>query len=275
MAKTQRTCAVVADAAKTVDHDPRAPHCHLDRDPDLQSRAKGAAGARNCGVDAARGAWIFFLDDDDLAVPGYWDHIAQAVLPSLQPNAPVYGFCDFQTFADRDQTIQAIAPPIQPDTQRTLTKSHHKLAGLGAGFWVSRATFLAVGGIDENLSVNEDTDFCLTLLGQNAQVVAFASPGVRVFAGVHDGQTQTSVTKATQAAARAANFDRIAHKHAALLKQDLSLRNWVFSRLVKHHARATPFAWPKALAQLGLWGQAKYGLQLVFHAIIARFRAKT
>jgi hypothetical protein len=40
----------------------------------------------------------------------------------------------------------------------------HQTASLGCGFWLDRSVFLEVGGITENLRINEDTDFSIKLI---------------------------------------------------------------------------------------------------------------
>ncbi len=55
----------------------------LSRDfPDVRmirhAEARGPAGARNAGVAAARGDWVFFWDDDDLMHPGHLAALVQA-----------------------------------------------------------------------------------------------------------------------------------------------------------------------------------------------------
>src|SRR5690606_23977520 len=51
--------------------------------------ARGAAGARNFGVDQAQGEIILFLDDDDELLANY----VARVLQILAQNAAEYGYC--------------------------------------------------------------------------------------------------------------------------------------------------------------------------------------
>ena len=48
-------------------------------DKTIRSDLHSGGGARNIGLDAARGTWILFMDDDDWFMPGAFRKIAEAV----------------------------------------------------------------------------------------------------------------------------------------------------------------------------------------------------
>lgn len=199
---------------------------------------RGAAGARNYGVHAATGDWIFFLDDDDLAASWYWKYVASAIISDLQPDVIAFGFCATTPFTDRAQAInQSVHAPHQ--IKFSAPQGPNALCGLGEGFWVSRHAFFAAGGLDTDLRVNEDTDFCINLLSRNARVYKTTPPGVLIFDGTY-GTNQTSVTQSASAADRRDYFERIINKYDSYVESAPAISVWLHRRLFKFSARANP-----------------------------------
>ena len=130
----------------------------------------GAGAARNIGADHARGQWLLFLDDDDLIAVGYWRAVARYIEAHLQSATLAHGFCQAIPQSDRAEMQRVPAARtsfhIQPHETASLKP---KLPRLGVGFWVSKALFQMVGGINTELRTNEDTDFCLKLLSAGAR----------------------------------------------------------------------------------------------------------
>lgn len=105
---------------------------------------RGPSAARNCGVAAARCAWLAFLDADDLWSP---DKLARQ-FAAMEREPLVHGaFGHVQQFISQELTAeqrQSLHCPSQP------------AAGLTAGtLLIEREAFLAVGGFDENLPAGE------------------------------------------------------------------------------------------------------------------------
>lgn len=191
--------------------------------------ARGAAPNRNHGVRAARGRIVFFLDDDDLMLPGY----PAAILARLaREPAHVWGF---SATAEHASGAPPAAAASGYGDARVLAGGplRRRLAGLGCGFWIARARFLALGGIDETLTVNEDTEFSLRLLAAGHPPLYSPVPGVSL---LKHGQGQ--ITRATPPEERARCFRAILDRHAAFLAADRRGRRHLVRRLLKMQAKS-------------------------------------
>lgn len=123
--------------------------------------ARGPGGARNAGIRATDGDWVFFWDDDDLMHPSHLAGLVEASC-AAPPNTVVSGRIRSFTI-ERDEVrlapivvapenrpgIETIAEFIQPHGRGTITQS--------TTLW-PRRLFDAVMW-DESLYINEDVDF--------------------------------------------------------------------------------------------------------------------
>lgn len=192
----------------------------------------GASIARNLGVGAALGEVIFFLDDDDLMVPGYITGVLAA------RGSYAWGFCPALTHAeDAPPLLAPLDHPRWSPVPMPLGRAH--LTGLGYGFWVERARFLSVGGLDPALLVNEDTDFCLRLLSANLFPLRADAAGVSLGMRTAGAASQAaSVTQSARAADRARYFARIMDRHARFLADAPGLQSFLRKRQVKMLAKS-------------------------------------
>ena len=199
----------------------------------------GAGAARNIGADCARGQWLLFLDDDDLIAVGYWQAVARYIDAYFQSTDLAYGFCRANPQSDRRAMQHAAAAQtvfhIQPQVGRSLRS---KIAGLGLGFWVSKTLFQKVGGINPELRTNEDTDFCLKLLGADARCHNTPSQGAVIFQGDHGRAAASSTTKRYGPRQRARYFKHILDSQAEILATDSKTQSWLWKRYLKMEARA-------------------------------------
>jgi glycosyltransferase involved in cell wall biosynthesis len=117
---------------------------------------KGASATRNVGADAARGKFIVFLDDDDQFVPGYLEQLNQLLLQSPAR----WGFAD---------QVHVSASGTETRPKKAIRRTNvfqRKIAAMSSGFWIERALFRSFGGLDPDLTVDEDTDLCCRLIGK-------------------------------------------------------------------------------------------------------------
>jgi glycosyltransferase involved in cell wall biosynthesis len=123
-------------------------------------RHAGASAARNAGLEIARGAYVAFLDSDDL-----WETRFLERMVAVLDSAPAAGFayCDYATFDGRGIVRRAYLPP------------RHKLRGslftrlletdfLSTGTLLIRRECLEhTGGFDPSLEITHDWDLWLRL----------------------------------------------------------------------------------------------------------------
>ena len=143
----------------------------------LDGGGRGAAVARNLGVDAAGGDWIAFLDADDLWTPEHLARTAELIAGHPADDA-VLNHIDHVSPDARDLVRPAPPRPPRPGG-RALTGPAGGLDGVtflrwydGAGFFpgmtacsVRRSAYLALGGLDPRQPRRHDIDFFLRLAG--------------------------------------------------------------------------------------------------------------
>lgn len=224
----------------------------------VNSPPHGPSQARNLGLRLAQGETIFFLDDDDELLPDYLKKIVH--LRESLPDNCVYGFS-----SALQKTTQGTKPFKKKHRSGGLYDGKvplsNRLAGLGMGFWVDRKTILSLGGLDERLRVNEDTEFCIRLASHGYTCFNSEAPGVIL---VGDGQRhqgdQGSITKSATALSRALGFEYILMKHSLFLCEHPKERRDYMLRILKYRWRSRSVqGWAEFVekSQLG-WGDAAF-----------------
>lgn len=196
----------------------------------------GPSAARNFGVQKALSQIFMFLDDDDLLVRDYCERVINRI-PKL-PQDCTFGFS--AAYHMKLCGSQTEVPSISPEgVIGDETPLKYRQAGLGMGFWITRAAFNEIGGLDEKIKVNEDTEFSIRLAALGHRCYCDQTPGVVL---IHDPvrsvSDQSSITKSIGARARFSSFEYILTKHQNYLRNHTTFRRKMFTRVIKYRARA-------------------------------------
>jgi len=176
-------------------------------------RNAGAGEARNRGIQAARGAYISFLDDDD----EYMESFLASTLARLEDSPREVGMAwsGVQSIDyvrdDCAARVRTREFPAEYADQASLIRD---FLSVGTGFGVTiKADYLAeVGGFNPGLRVVEDADLFLRLLvAGRAPVVV---PGVHVIVHNH---CETRLTDASTYATRARECEWLLLNYADFL----------------------------------------------------------
>lgn len=235
------------------------------------SQVLGAAGARNLGVETAKGQWVFFLDDDDIFAVGY----IASVLESLQGiNPRSFGFSAITI-------IESGKPNILKKVQKSTglmpkdTPIRRKMAGAGAGFWVARQLFIDIGGFDPEYIVDEDTDLCLRLIIQGHQPWYTATPGT-IVSRSHSPKNEAGgqLTQQTSEAIAATCYLRTYEKSGPKFSPFSKPRWFLATRYVRRAAHAGEVVALRQFVDSQKPWAFKVGLVLYAHNKIKRARRK-
>ena len=172
---------------------------------------KGGSAARNIGIQAAKGHWINFLDDDDELLP----HLAEAAFKTLQQSSlpqPVGAISGIEVVDREGKVIQTRIPPTLP------RGSHYGLENIDPDrsflckqtLVVEKEVLLSIGGFDESLPSRIHTDLFLRL-NLVCSLSGIQQVGYRLYK--HDGfQISSDPTR------RQVGFDRIVEKHQKIFQ---------------------------------------------------------
>jgi len=228
------------------------------------SGSTGAGAARNLGAEMAQGSWLLFLDDDDLISKDYWRAVQAYIDRALPVETNAYGFCGSTSYLNRRAMKTAALGDIKINiTHQDGPELKLKLAGFGLGFWVSKSLFKGIGGINPALKTNEDLDFCLRLLSNQAQCHKSVDIGAFIFTGNHGSASAQSTTKRHNSKQRASYFKHIISFNSQIIGSDPKINHWLWQRYLKMGARSRDLASLRFLwASQSLATSSKFTLSL-------------
>ena len=174
----------------------------------VEGRARGVSDARNLGIGRARGAWIAFLDDDDLWAP---DKLRRQI-DAAEAGAASFAYADAVPVDDDLRLVPGSLPPppAAGDVRRSLILSNSIPAGCSNV--IARAQDAkAIPGFDERLAQVADWDVWLQLAARGPAV---ALREVLVAYMQHDESMLLSDEREPFA-----EFDLLREKHAGLSRE--------------------------------------------------------
>ncbi len=123
---------------------------------------RGVAAARNAGIARARGAWIAFIDQDDLWLPCKLatQRDALAAVPAAQWHYSAF----VRFYHDGREVVRATGSASRALTWQRLLGGELFIPPAAA--LVARAACEAIGGFDAALSPTDDWDFFLKLVAR-------------------------------------------------------------------------------------------------------------
>ena len=211
---------------------------------------------RNLGVKLATGKFILFLDDDDILMPEYLECLPEIYLK----NDVSWGFCD--------QLMNGkITKNRMPVSGFLLTQNFKKYkARLSAGFWIKRSLFLEMGGLDVNLSLDEDTDLCCRLMARGH--IPHYSRMIGVIYSRNDGEIR--LTNSTEKNVTMACYLRTLEKNFDPLKPVKGGRDYLLHRTHKFICETGNFSYLRALDKF----QKPKIISVIFFFRILKYRIK-
>lgn len=232
---------IVIDDASTVPAAESLSHLNFRRLRVLRNEValgNGGSPSRNRGANAAAGRVLFFLDDDDEVMPGYFAF----VLSSGASERADFGF-SARTFAKRLQTGEdtySIERRGLPDGIVSNGQSFARRSfPFSAGFWMTRKAYEVAGPMATTMATNSDTDYCCRLYSKRLVGRYSTQPGIMIHHRQDGDASQLdSVTRRTKAADRAAAFHQISKRHRTFLASNASAAEFVHQRWMKHAIRA-------------------------------------
>ncbi len=222
---------------------------------------RGSSGARNRGLRHARGAILFFLDDDDELLSGYCQHVLTTALTG--DDLPDFGTAAVEVVrAGRRPVLrrrglrEGLVPVDAAFRSRTFAFS--------SGLWLRRETHLAAGPLLETLATNSDTEYSCRLMSLGLRQWFSARPGVRYHCHQDVPGQLGQMTRRLSRADRAEAFATIIQRHRAFLLHDGDARRFLVRRHLQLAAKAG--VRPMPLADLAGATRAERILYRAWHA---------
>ena len=127
--------------------------------------SRGQCAARNAGIEAARGAWIAFLDDDDLWAP---DKL-RLQLEAARHAGATWAYCGVLLVSPEGDVVRASGPPDPATVLPELLRANVVQAGASTVV-VDAERLRALGGFEDGLSTPWDLWIRLAADGPAAAV---------------------------------------------------------------------------------------------------------
>ena len=180
LAQTYRDCEIIVVDDGSTDDTRALLAPYGDRIRYLYQDNRGLSAARNAGIRAVRGAYVAFLDSDDIWMPAKIE--AQMALFAANPDLGLVSCGGFTMDVDGDVSDTRFVRPAENDRNRGRVYRKLILGNFisgGSNAVVRRACLDAVGLFDERLRSAEDWDLWLRV-ARDYEIAFVHEPLVKV-----------------------------------------------------------------------------------------------
>ena len=237
---------------------------------------RGAAAARNVGVEHASGDWIAFLDDDDAFMPEKIRDVSAAICRN--PDAGlVYHPAEIRMVRENINYLSG-AGSLAEGTDQTRQLLVRNLVGGTSMVVVKRACLLGAGGFDPDLPAIEDHDLWIRLSLKGHRFFFVDKPLTRY----HHDTASTSLTHSfeKEETAQALMMRKYAKEYATLNKGEIRamelhrLRGKAFKALLNRRL-GMAFRWQSRAFLHGFRLRDLAGLLVIPFGLKAVFRMRS
>ena len=137
---------------------------HVDEDSRFRytknTHSKGAQGARNTGIEMARGEWVALFDSDDYAYPNFLEELSNKISDNIDVITSGANVVDVKS----GEVLEVANWCAKGDILKLLLLGNAYIGFNGA--LIRKTRLLQIGGLDENCSSHQEYDTHIRLSKQ-------------------------------------------------------------------------------------------------------------